>query len=83
MNKSRSNMSGSHQPVKRVTNMGRKSFGSLTGGVLATLFLAIASISFSEICFLEPVAAQSTSDRKAEVDRLLQQVWSGCISVLQ
>ena len=47
------------------------SFGSLT--VLATLFLAITPISFYTLYFLESVSAQTTSDRKAEADRLSQQ----------
>ena len=47
------------------------SFGSLT--VLATLILAIVPISFSTLCFLEPISAQTTPDRKAEADRLLAQ----------
>jgi CHAT domain-containing protein/tetratricopeptide (TPR) repeat protein len=48
-------------------------FGSLTSGVLATLVLAIAPISFSALYFLEPTSAQTTSDRKTEADRLLNQ----------
>ena len=68
-----SNMSGNQQPVRRIAKMSLKSFsfGSLT--VLATLILAIVPISFSTLCFLEPISAQTTPDRKAEADRLLAQ----------
>ncbi len=48
------------------------SFGLLTGGVLATLVLVIAPISFSALYFIESTSAQTTSDRKAEADRLLE-----------
>ncbi len=51
--------------------MSLKSFGSLT--VLTTLVLAIAPISVSALYFLEPVSAQTTLERKEEVDRLLGQ----------
>jgi CHAT domain-containing protein/tetratricopeptide (TPR) repeat protein len=66
-------MSGNQQPVRRIAKMSLKSFsfGSLT--VLATLILTITPIPFSEIYFLESVAAQTTKDRKAEADRLIQQ----------
>jgi CHAT domain-containing protein/tetratricopeptide (TPR) repeat protein len=70
MDKSRSNMSGNQQPVRSVGNMGWKCIGSLTRGVLATLVLAIAPISFSEIFFLESVTAQTTQDRETEADVL-------------
>ena len=53
--------------------MGWKCFGSLTGGVLVLLVLAVAPVSFSVLYFLAPVAAQTTQDRKAEADRLIQQ----------
>ncbi|MFN9837601.1 MAG: CHAT domain-containing protein [Pseudanabaena sp.] len=68
-----SNMSGNQQPVRRIAKMSLKSFsfGSLT--VLATLILTITPIPFSDIYFLESVAAQTTKDRKAEADRLIQQ----------
>ena len=67
------NMSGNQQPVRKIAKMNLKSFnfGSLT--VLATLILTIAPIPFSALYFLEPASAQTTQDRKAEADRLIQQ----------